>query len=97
MIKTLFPPLSVEPGKKTEIKSPYALLNVMKDQLHQLDIEHNRNWIKALTATFKESIKTMESFYAFSLKIMDPAYLFVFASGIIYGDQGRKKSIDIPI
>lgn len=45
--------------------------------------------------TFKETILSMENFYRFSLKLMDPAYLFVF-TGIIYAKEG-KKPIDIQI
>jgi hypothetical protein len=95
--KTLFGHLNPDTHDVADIKSPYSLVNVMQDQLDHLHFQHDQDWANAVTETFKEGIKTMESFYAFSLKIMDPAYLFVFASGIIYGDQGRNKSIDIPI
>lgn len=95
--KTLFGNPNPDSRDVAQIKSPYALVHVIRDQLYHLNIEQNQNWAKAVTHLFKETIKTMESFYAFSLKLMDPAYLFVFASGIIYGDQGKKKAIDIPI
>lgn len=78
-------------------QSPYALVNVIAHQLEKLQRKDNQNWASAVHDTFKESIKTMESFYEFSLKIMDPAYLYVFASGVIYGNQGIKKAIDIQI
>lgn len=97
--KTLFGTANPEDLRDRDIPtpSPYALVNAIREQLHPLNIKHNQEWASAVTETFKESIKTMESFYAFSLKIMDPAYLYVFASGIIYGEQGKKKNIDIPI
>jgi uncharacterized protein YukE len=82
---------------RTEVASPYGWVNVLKDQLYHFNIENQEDWTNALHQTFKESIKTMESFYAFSLKLMDPAYHFIFASSLIYGDYGRKKAIDIPI
>jgi predicted nucleic acid-binding Zn-ribbon protein len=95
--KTLFGNAHPDSRNIAQIQSPYAWVNVIRDQLYHLNVEQNQMWTNAIIETFKESIKTMESFYAFSLKIMDPAYLFVFASGIIYGDQGRQKPIDIPI
>ncbi len=97
MAKTLFGTIHPDSSDIAQIKSPYALVNVVRNQLYHLNVEQNRIWTNAVVETFKESIKTMVSFYAFSLKIMDPAYLFVFASGIIYGDQGRNKPIAIPI
>jgi hypothetical protein len=94
--KTLFgtPPI---PSQETQgLKSPYSLVSLIKDQLYQLKIEENQDWATMASQTFKETIKTMESFYHFSLKIMDPAYLFVYV-GIIYEGQGKKKQLDILI
>lgn len=79
-----------------EEKSPFSLVSAIKDQLDHLEIEHNQNWTETVSKSFKETIKTMENFYSFSLKLMDPAYLFVNV-GIIYEDRGKKKSIDILI
>lgn len=82
-------------SRETEVKSPYSLTNAIKDQLYHLHIEQNQEWATAVSQTFKESIKTMHDFYAFSLKVMDPAYLFIYSAhaGIIYGDQGMIKPI----
>lgn len=44
---------------------------------------------------FKELMKPSEDFYAFSLKLMDPAYLFIYSmySGIIYSSGNKQKGI----
>lgn len=99
MNKSLFGTSNPDARDMAAIKSPYALVHVIQNQLYHLKDQQNQKWTEAVTETFKESIKTMESFYSFSLKIMDPAYLFVFAYGIIYGNPGKKKlqAIDIPI
>lgn len=78
-----------------DVKSPYSVVNVVKDQLYHLHVEQNKEWANQVSEAFKETIKPMESFFAFSLKLMDPAYLFVYSSnvGIIYGDQGNKRPI----
>ena len=88
--KTLFGNAHPDSRDIADVKSPYSLINVMKDQLQQLNVEQNHEWAATVSQVFKETIKTMVDFYAFSLKIMDPAYLFVY-SGIIHGDRGKKK------
>ena len=102
--KTLFGTPHPDSSDVANIKSPYAWVKVAKDQVNKLmNIEQKNEvlekWENHVIETFKESsIKTMESFYTFSLKLMDPASSFVFASTIIHGDgQARKKGIDIPI
>lgn len=96
LMKTLFG--NPHPDTRTigDVKSPYALVNVIQNQLYHLHLDQNKEWTETVVQTFKETIKSMESFYSFSLKLMDPAYLLVY-SGIIHGEQGRKKSVDIPI
>jgi hypothetical protein len=97
--KTLFGNPHPDAADVADVKSPFSLVNVIRDQLYHLQTEQNQEWAEAVSQTFKESIKTMIEFYPFSLKIQDPAYLFIYSSdtGIIYGgDQGKKK-LDIQI
>jgi hypothetical protein len=94
--KTLFGKSHPDAREMSHISSPFAFVSVLEDQLAQLQVEHNPNWTSALTQTLKETLKTNESFHPLSLKIMDPAYLFVFAFGMTYGTQDKKKNIDIP-
>lgn len=77
----------------------YSLVQVMKNQLDQLKLDKEQEWADQVVDAFKDTIKTMEDFYAFSLKLMDPAYLFVYSAqtGIIYGDHNKHKPIDILI
>jgi hypothetical protein len=93
--RTLFGTPNPDSRDVADVKSPYSLVNVIKDQLYHLHVEQNKEWANQVSEAFKETIKTMEDFYAFSLKLMDPAYLFVYSSnvGIIYGDQGNKRPI----
>ena len=95
-MKTLFGTPHPDSRTIADVKSPYSLVQVIQNQLYHLHLDQNKEWTETVSQTFKETIKSMESFYSFSLKLMDPAYLLVY-SGIIYGDQGRKKSVDIPI
>lgn len=94
--KTLFGTAVLTDAPLTEVKSPYSVVNVLKNQLATLHVGQDQQWTEAVTETFKETIKTMENFYAFSLKLMSPAYSLTFSS-FIYGDLGRKKGIDIQI
>lgn len=96
VVKTLVGSSPPESTPKSDAKAPYSLANVMTNVLYHLRLNENKQMTESVVQSFKETIKSMESFYAFSLKLMDPAYLFVY-SGIIHGDQGRKKSVDIPI
>lgn len=93
--KALFGTTNPDSRDIADVKSPYSLVNAVKDQLHHLHLEENQAWATATSQAFKETIKTMEDFYSFSLKLMDPAYLFVYSAntGIIYGDHGMKRPI----
>ncbi len=97
--KTLFGTANPDSRDIGNVKSPYSLVNVIKDQLHHLHAEQNQAWTNAVSDAFKETIKTMEDFYAFSLKLMDPAYLFVYSAhaGIIYPEHVKNKPRDILI
>lgn len=95
--KTLFGTPSPDSRDVANLKSPYSLINVMNDQLYHLNIENHENWANVVHETFTDSLRTMTSFPAFARKVQDPAYKYVLASSIIYGDQGRKNAIDIPI
>ena len=81
-----------QPDARTvaDVKAPYSLVNVIANQLYHLHLNQNKQWAEATTDSFKETIKTMESFNAFALKLMDPAYHLV-NIGIMYGDQDKKK------
>ena len=63
--KSLFGNPDPDSHDVVNLKSPYSLVNVITNQLYHLNIEHNQNWTNAITETYKESIKTMESFYFF--------------------------------
>lgn len=97
VLKTLFGQPSPNFDYSTETTSPYSLVNMVKDQIQDINFEQHQEWTNEIHNVFKESIKTLESFYAFSLKLMDPASLFIRASGIIYEDKRIKKAIDIPV
>lgn len=86
IIKTLFGNSS----KSDPTNNPLSLLNEINKQTQI--INKNQKQTKVLE-TFKETIKNKEDFYAFSLKIMDPAYLFIFSSnpGMISSNQTNKK------
>ena len=94
--KTLLGNAHPDPRTMADVKSPYSLVDIIHHQLYHLLSDQNQEWTEAAVKTFKETIKSMENFNSFSLKLMDPAYRLVY-SGIIYGDQGRKKSVDILI
>lgn len=99
IITTLFGKPKMSSHDVGEIKSPYALVNVIKEQLYHLNAENNQNWAQAIHETFTESLKTVTSFYEFSKKLQSPAYQYIRAFSIIHGDQNqsRKNAIDIPI
>jgi len=88
---------STDSSPKTNLQSPYALVNVMQEQLALLNFEDHEHWAAALHETFAETLKTVTSFPEFSKKLQDPAYKYVLASSLIYEQQGSKKMIDIPI
>lgn len=83
--------------EEADVKSPYALVNVIKNQLDHLHAENDQNWAKAIHETFTESLKTMTSFYEFSKKLQSPAYQYIRAFSMINRDQSMKNAIDIPI
>ena len=99
--KTLFgvPKLDEAFVKKSETlnTSPFALVNVINNQLYHLTTKHNENWANAVQDTFTESLKTMTSFAEFSKKLLDPAYQYVRALSILHADQKDKITINIPI
>jgi hypothetical protein len=99
IVRTLFGSPSLDVRNVADVKSTYSWVNVMKDQLQLLNLEKHHDWIAAIDNIFKETIITMENFYAFSLKVMNPAYLYVYSShaGIIYGDRGINKPRDLLI
>lgn len=97
LAKAIFGHSNPDSRDVANLKSPYSLVNVMNDQLYNLNIENHENWANAVHETFTDSLKTMTSFPAFARKVQDPAYKYVLASSIIYGNQGRKNAIDIPI
>lgn len=77
-------------------KSLVGQLTVIKNQVLKLNKEENQKWSDATIETFKESIKTLISFYHLSLDLMNPAYEFVFGDSIIYGKGQVKNPISIP-
>lgn len=81
---------------KSLFEGKYSFKEAIKNQISTLRKEKDQKLFEKVAEMFKESIKSMESFYAFSLKLIDPAYFLVY-SGIIYGDHGRKKGIDLQI
>lgn len=98
IVKSLFGTTPLQtPSLTAETPPSLAWSFLIRQEIAKLPLEEDKVLAKAIHETFKSSIQTMESFYAFSRKLMDPAYLFVYAYGIIYGNQGRKKGIDIPI
>jgi hypothetical protein len=95
--KTLFGNLNPDSQDIVNIKSPYALINLLHDQFYHINIQDSANWANIVHTTFTESLKVVTSFPAFAKKLQDPAYKYVLALSIIYGDPARKNAIDIPI
>ena len=92
---TLFGPAQpASPAK--DLQSPYALTNVIKNQLYHLRLEDDKSMTTKVIASFKEAMKINEVPSAFLLKLMEPASLFIY-TGLIYGNRGLKKPVDIPI
>lgn len=58
-------------------------------------LEKDSNYKEKQHEAFKELMKPSEDFYAFSLKLMDPAYLFIYSmySGIIYSSGNKQKTM----
>lgn len=96
LMKTLFG--TTHPGEtaRTEAIAPYSLVNVIRNQLYHLHKGQDQTWAHEVSGVFKETIKSMESFNAFAQRLMNPAYQLVYV-GLIYGDQGIKKPLDIQI
>jgi len=97
---TLFGTPNPDASDIGDVKRPTSIINVVKDQVRDLHIEQNQEYAVALNDTFKDTIKTSQDFYAFSRKLMDPAYLYVYSSndGIMYAgnrSSNWKHSIDI--
>lgn len=80
-------------GSPTD-KSSYSHVDTMKEQLQILNTDKDKKWSESVSKAFKETIKTMESFPAFALKIMNPAYSLIL-SPIFYKDYGKKRSDSI--
>lgn len=85
-----------------EVKSPYSLINTVKNQLDQFHVEQNKEYFEAVVNTFKETMKTTVEFHAFAIKAMSPAYLFVYSTnaGIMYAGNeptNWRSAIGLPI
>ncbi|MCE2982625.1 MAG: hypothetical protein LW832_03560 [Parachlamydia sp.] len=98
--KTLFGIANPDSRDIAQVKSPVSLVNQVKDQLEELDVYHEREYQAVLRISFIETILTSVDFYAFSLKIMDPAYSLIYSANISPMYAGHepsnwKKSIDI--
>ncbi|WP_068467227.1 hypothetical protein [Candidatus Protochlamydia phocaeensis] len=89
-----------------DVKSPLSLINTLQNQLYHLNIQQDTKQATAITDAFKETLLPTTDFYAFSLKVMDPAFLFIYSgnTGIMYSGISQpsnlnnwKRSIDIAV
>ena len=69
----------------------------MKQQVDQLRATSEELNASQINDTFKESVKTLASFSALSLKLMDPANRFIRLSGLIYDTKDTKRALDVSI
>lgn len=83
-------------SSKADAQSPYSVTNVLKNQLSNLKLNEDKEMATKTTDTFKETIKTSEVPAAFLQKLQEPASIYVY-TGIMYGDHGLKKPLDIQI
>ncbi len=98
--QTLFGTANPDARDKAQLKSPLSLVNIVTNQIYHLKLDQNEKYAEATTEAFKETIVTSQDFYAFSLKVMDPAYSLIYSAGtgIMYAGHepsNWKKSIDI--
>ncbi|CUI15992.1 Conserved hypothetical protein [Candidatus Protochlamydia naegleriophila] len=98
--QTLFGTPNPDPRDEAQLKSPLSLVNTVSNQIYHLKLDQNEEYAEATTEAFKETIVTSKDFYAFSLKVMDPAYSLIYSAGtgIMYAGHepsNWKKSIDI--
>jgi len=98
---TLFGTTNPDSADRDQVKSPFSLVNVVKDQINELkeklDFQHG----ETASELHKASIEPSIHLNAFLEKLMDPAYYFVYGSstGIMYAgnDQNKRKDIDIHV
>lgn len=98
--QTLFGTPNPDARDKAQLKSPLSLVNIVTNQIYHLKLDQNEKYAEATTEAFKETIVTSQDLYAFSLKVMDPAYSLIYSAGtgIMYAGHepsNWKKSIDI--
>lgn len=97
IFKALFGTTNPDAKDVAGVKLPLSVIQVFREQIRELKEKDNEAWTESRGETFKESIKTLESFYSLAIKIMNPAYSFMRASAIIYGNKDMPKTIDMPI
>lgn len=98
--QTLFGTPNPDPRDEAQVKSPLSLVNTVLNQVYHLKLNQNELYAEATSEAFKETIVTSKDFYAFSLKVMDPAYSLIYSAGtgLMYAGHepsNWKKSIDI--
>lgn len=99
--KTLFPSdaagFSQRKANIETAQSPRSAIELLASHIEGVHLEKDKTFASKQWDAFKETIEASEDFYKFSLKLMDPAYLFIYSiySGIIYSSPNKDKKLII--
>lgn len=92
---TLF---GADPLKRDRVQpASLSLVKEMQRQVENLKAIDGGIYTAHIHEAFKESVKTLESSSAFTLKLLDPAYRFIRLSGLIYDTKDAKRPLDVSI
>jgi hypothetical protein len=99
LFMTLFGTPQPDSSDIANVKSPNALPNVINKQIRDIHIGQDHTYATALNTQFKDTVKNTEDAYAYSVKVMDPAYIYALSTqlGNSHLISNRKASIDINV
>lgn len=97
ILQTLFGQPHVDSKTISSSSSPDSLTQSITNQIAYLVKDHHEKWMDSVHEAFAESLKNVTSFAQFSKKLQNPAYQYLFASSMIYHNDGKRAQLNLII